>query len=291
MSLVTACPSCGVLFKVAPDQLLISEGWVRCGKCQTVFDAALNLQISSKVPKEVPQIDGVLAQSPALEVAAQEVSLDNAQVLLVSLDASNETPLEPSAPAANPVPDVTPSDEPLGFKFPVNEPVSVQPRPSPGRWLWLAKILYLFAPLLLLALALQVVLFERNEILSREPKAKPWLVALCKPLGCHLEMLKRIQSIVIDSSTFSKISTDIYQLTLVLKNTSTVDLQLPSVELTLINSLDQPLLRRVFSVDELDVQSRTLLSLSELPLTFSFAIKAGELPDRVPGYRVLVFYP
>jgi predicted Zn finger-like uncharacterized protein len=291
MSLVTACPSCGVLFKVAPDQLLISEGWVRCGKCQTVFDAASSLQISPKVAKESPPIDGELVRSPALKIAVRVVNSDAAQGVDIRLDASIQTPLEPSAPAANPVPDVTPSDEPLGFKFAVNEPVSVQPRPSPGRWSWLVKVLYLFIPLLLLALALQVILFERNEILAREPSAKPWLAELCKPFGCHLETLKRIQSIVIDSSTFSKISTDFYQLTLVLKNSAATDLQLPSVELTLINSLDQPLLRRVFSGDELYVQSNTLRSLSELPLSFSFAINAGELSDRVTGYRVLVFYP
>jgi hypothetical protein len=160
---------------------------------------------------------------------------------------------------------------------------------------WLQQLihatLYLLPLLLLVTLLLQVFLFERNEIASREPRAKPWLLALCAPFNCHLETLKNIQSIVIDSSTFTKIRPDIYQLTLVLKNQSTADLHLPSVEVTLINSLDQPLLRRVFRVDELNVQSRTLLATSELPLSFSFAIRAGELSDRVAGYRLLIFYP
>jgi predicted Zn finger-like uncharacterized protein len=44
MSFITQCPSCETQFKVAPDQLNISEGWVRCGQCQHVFDASLNLQ-------------------------------------------------------------------------------------------------------------------------------------------------------------------------------------------------------------------------------------------------------
>lgn len=39
MSLITCCPSCGTKFRVVADQLRISEGWVRCGRCQEVFDA------------------------------------------------------------------------------------------------------------------------------------------------------------------------------------------------------------------------------------------------------------
>ena len=40
MSLATRCPSCGTVFRVVLDQLRISEGWVRCGRCNAVFDAA-----------------------------------------------------------------------------------------------------------------------------------------------------------------------------------------------------------------------------------------------------------
>lgn len=32
------------MFKVVPDQLRMSEGWVRCGRCGEVFDASLSLQ-------------------------------------------------------------------------------------------------------------------------------------------------------------------------------------------------------------------------------------------------------
>jgi predicted Zn finger-like uncharacterized protein len=32
------------MFKVVPDQLRISEGWVRCGHCAEVFDASANMQ-------------------------------------------------------------------------------------------------------------------------------------------------------------------------------------------------------------------------------------------------------
>ena len=39
MSLATRCTSCGTAFRVVQDQLKVSEGWVRCGRCNAVFSA------------------------------------------------------------------------------------------------------------------------------------------------------------------------------------------------------------------------------------------------------------
>ncbi|WP_290644092.1 DUF3426 domain-containing protein [Aquabacterium sp.] len=39
MSLATRCTHCGTIFKVVQDQLKVSEGWVRCGRCNEVFNA------------------------------------------------------------------------------------------------------------------------------------------------------------------------------------------------------------------------------------------------------------
>jgi predicted Zn finger-like uncharacterized protein len=43
MSLATRCVHCGTIFRVVQDQLKVSEGWVRCGRCQQVFNAMENL--------------------------------------------------------------------------------------------------------------------------------------------------------------------------------------------------------------------------------------------------------
>jgi predicted Zn finger-like uncharacterized protein len=39
MSLATRCTACGTIFRVVQDQLKVSEGWVRCGRCQETFNA------------------------------------------------------------------------------------------------------------------------------------------------------------------------------------------------------------------------------------------------------------
>ena len=55
MSLIARCPACGTLFRVVPDQLKISDGWVRCGQCGEVFDANQTLQ----------QVESMAPASPA----------------------------------------------------------------------------------------------------------------------------------------------------------------------------------------------------------------------------------
>ncbi|WP_422012793.1 zinc-ribbon and DUF3426 domain-containing protein [Roseateles sp.] len=39
MSLATRCTACGTIFRVVEDQLRVSDGWVRCGRCAEIFDA------------------------------------------------------------------------------------------------------------------------------------------------------------------------------------------------------------------------------------------------------------
>ena len=43
MSLATRCNACGTVFRVVPDQLKVSDGWVRCGRCSAVFNAQASL--------------------------------------------------------------------------------------------------------------------------------------------------------------------------------------------------------------------------------------------------------
>jgi predicted Zn finger-like uncharacterized protein len=53
MSLATRCSSCGTVFRVVQDQLKVSEGWVRCGRCNEVFNALEGLfDLGRDLPSE-----------------------------------------------------------------------------------------------------------------------------------------------------------------------------------------------------------------------------------------------
>lgn len=55
MSLATRCTACGTIFRVVQDQLKVSEGWVRCGRCDAVFSAMEGLfDLERDAPPEWP---------------------------------------------------------------------------------------------------------------------------------------------------------------------------------------------------------------------------------------------
>ncbi|HZV62965.1 MAG TPA: zinc-ribbon and DUF3426 domain-containing protein [Methylophilaceae bacterium] len=59
MSLITSCPQCLTNFRVTQEQLAASNGKVRCGKCQQVFDALSRL---GEAPKD--RVEEQLVPSP-----------------------------------------------------------------------------------------------------------------------------------------------------------------------------------------------------------------------------------
>lgn len=78
MSLATRCPACHTVFRVVQDQLRVSEGWVRCGQCQEVFNALETLfDLGDAAPEEAQ------AQAPADEPApiADDAPLDAGEVI------------------------------------------------------------------------------------------------------------------------------------------------------------------------------------------------------------------
>ncbi|MBC8056514.1 MAG: zinc-ribbon domain-containing protein [Rhizobiales bacterium] len=86
MSLATRCTACGTVFRVVQDQLKVSEGWVRCGRCNEVFNALEGL---FDLERDTPP------DSPAGTPAFAEATVDPT----------------PSPPAALPVPKSTDESE------------------------------------------------------------------------------------------------------------------------------------------------------------------------------------
>jgi len=55
MSLATRCTACGTIFRIVEDQLRVSDGWVRCGRCAEIFDAReLLFDIERETPPAWP---------------------------------------------------------------------------------------------------------------------------------------------------------------------------------------------------------------------------------------------
>nr|WP_316640801.1 zinc-ribbon and DUF3426 domain-containing protein [uncultured Roseateles sp.] len=73
MSLATRCTACGTVFRVVQDQLKVSEGWVRCGRCAEVFDAREQLfDLEREAPPPWPR-----PAEPEPEPEPLDIALDD----------------------------------------------------------------------------------------------------------------------------------------------------------------------------------------------------------------------
>jgi predicted Zn finger-like uncharacterized protein len=81
MSLSTRCPSCDTQFRLVPDQLKISHGWVRCGQCAEVFDASQRLiELADDEPSQLaaPPVGNASSQAPTSPPTSEQQATENA---------------------------------------------------------------------------------------------------------------------------------------------------------------------------------------------------------------------
>ena len=311
MSLITRCPACHTMFKVVRDQLRISDGWVRCGHCDEIFDAAAHLQ--DAVPRTSFPAAAPDAEEPAPQAIAPEtdtlVSADSElregasasePVLSIEVPDSGawaETMVVDGRDAGQPAIDAVPAApdecetaeaEPSVLPSFMREiPASAVAPPGARR-----RVGYAVAAVMLtLLMAVQVLVHERDRLAGSAPALRPLLENLCALLQCSVAPLKQIESVQIDSAAFAKMRPEVYRLSLTLKNTASTDLALPAIELSLTDTQDQPVLRRVILAGELGLSGETLVAGAEATVSLTLGVKAPDGTEQFAGYRVLAFYP
>jgi len=163
---------------------------------------------------------------------------------------------------------------------------------------------------LLAVLLLQIAMFQRSTFAVTQPWASPGLQALCGFLSCEISPPQQIESVIIDSSSFNKLANDAYRLKVVIRNTGTIPLAMPSLELTLTDTQDHALIRRVMTPAELGARAGTLAAGAEFSGELTLTLQNPEAaanasaassasassPNaasvlRIAGYRILAFYP
>ena len=303
MSLITRCPVCQTLFKVVPDQLRISEGWVRCGQCDEAFDAPLHL-VQSSVLGNVETVLQKAKASPEEALLQQETFATpadanaNADAMMVGSDfagdlSETEPPQQVQPAKTSPL-----LREAFGDLEPDSHPATTEVSflrharaPAAGSSLYMRVAWAFLSFLLALGLAGQIVLQERDRIAAFEPDLQPWLQVICDRLNCKLLPWRKIEMLVIDSSAFTRVLDDSYRLSLTLKNMATVPVGMPALELTLTDTLDQPVIRRIISINEINGGSDAIAAGMEFPVVVTVAVNPGGGGDRIAGYRLLAFYP
>jgi len=147
------------------------------------------------------------------------------------------------------------------------------------------------ALVLMAVLAAQYAVQERNRLAALHPQLAPVLRALCRPVGCSIGPLQRIDAIAIDSSAFNKLRPEAYRLSVTLKNQGAAAVAMPALELTLTDAQDQPVLRRVLAPRELGATLDVIAGNGEWSGVVSLTVAANGNAERIAGYRLLAFYP
>ena len=144
---------------------------------------------------------------------------------------------------------------------------------------------------LLLLLFLQVMTTFRNPLAAQFPQWKPTLVALCKLSGCQVDLPAQIEALAIEQGELQTIKEQTFSYVSLLRNQSRSVQAWPSIELTLNDANDKPLLRRVIAPRDylpanIDV-SQGFAPRSEQTIKLYFAL------DQLTasGYHIAIFYP
>jgi predicted Zn finger-like uncharacterized protein len=208
--------------------------------------------------------------------------------------------LPPELQDSEPIPDSTPG---AMMTAPAPLPSFVAQAQSAARWRspGMRALLSLVALVLLALLAVQLALHQRDALAAMQPQTKPWLQRLCQQMGCQVQAFKHIEAVVLDSSSFNKINksdspaearTPSYRLLITLKNTSSISVALPHIELSLQDSQEQTVLRRVLSPADLGAQKPELAAGQEFSGNAAMQVDVTQIDgQRVSGYRVITFYP
>lgn len=274
--LTTRCPDCSTAFRVTPEQLKTRAGKVRCGHCNMVFNALETL------------VDAAPAPIPA-EPAPRSAETEEPPAGIAGPDRETH-----SAEAAPPVPGEEGEGESETIRAEsVDIPTAGIPKEpaSPPRW---RPFAWGMVSLLALGLLLiQAAYFFRAELAVSEPDMRPFLEALCEMLDCDIPLPRKAELVGIEASDLhpDPQRMPLLVLSATLKNRAPFIQDYPHLELTLTDTLDQPLLRRVLAPPDYLVQGTDARAgfAANGELTLTLWLDATE--TGASGYRLYLFYP
>ena len=289
MSWITRCPACGTTYKVVPDQLKIAQGWLRCGQCQHAFDSTGvvlawpdDAFTSSADSLGKDTAEGVGERVLIDELLKQEdrSSTDPVMTAVASFEEALST-FKPLPPSPVPVPVPSALSAALDASDPSEALLQVaQNQRSRSRLVaWGAVVLWV-------ALALQWLWIERQALAARQPAVGSAWHAVCRVLGCEVGLLQVRDGVVIDNSSLTP-NEGGFLLSWSVRNATPQPLQMPALELTLLDAQDKALVRRVFLAPQLDAP-KSLASGQVWEGQLHLEPEDGLSPS---GYRLLSFYP
>ncbi len=295
MSLAARCPACGTVFRVVQDQLRVSEGWVRCGRCAEVFNAIESLvdldADAAARPAARPQRSERVLEDLARVGSGVDIEVAADAATAGAAPAAASEPLRPDPPAADD-PGLDDDEPPVAGAAPAAAvaPDFVKRAERAARWRHPAVRAALALVGLLAAAGLvgQATLEYRDWVAVQWPFARPWLEQACAPLGCRVGAPRAIDGLAVESSGLVRVEgSPNYRLSVVLRNRTAIAVATPSIDLTLTDSQGAVIARRVLGTAELGSTQTSVAPRSDLSMQATLVATERA----VSGYTIEIFYP
>ncbi|EXI65351.1 MAG: family finger-like domain protein [Candidatus Accumulibacter adjunctus] len=321
----TCCPTCQTVFRVTPEQLRLRAGKVRCGQCRAVFNAIDNLvdgeshASSPAAPaKATPAVTVApsAARASARTEPAPSLAGEAAAMPVVAGFSTAGAAIDHATPSS-PTPTI---DEPAlaadesrsaerrlpdaatGDRSPAGDGAGL-----PGSSQWLGEMprapvsaersvrtTFVVAAVLLASLLLGQLLFHlRGSIAISMPVLRPALKALSAVFGSEIPLPREAALVSIESSDLQADPGRDKRLVLqaTLRNRASWAQAYPALELTLTDTRDKVVARRVLLPEEYlspaAIEEGSFAPNAEIEVKLWLEAQQIE----AAGYRLYVFYP
>lgn len=306
--LATRCTACGTTFRVVPDQLRVSGGYVRCGRCSEVFNALEEL-----VDLETGERKGGLELDPggASVVGDGRGFQQDAELEIAHPAPRPGTQAKPAAPEPPaPAPFAGRHADPMATtQAPESSSFAPDSIPGPGagdapsfvvsadraaRWRTprMRGALLLLAGLGLLGLAGQAGYEYRDLIAARYPGTRPLMETACAAAGCRVEAARSIEGLSVESSGLVRVEkSSLYKLQVAMRNRAGMDLAVPALDVTLTDIQGRIISRKVLKLADLGTPQATIPAGQELSVQATLQAQGEAAAQPFAGYTIELFYP
>ncbi len=309
MNYITSCPICETQFLLSTEHLKAHRGKVQCGHCEHIFNAKNRLtEISDDIHSpaeyqasiEAPDNDSLppINEKPIGEMLNVALGAVPNLDYLDDLDAdkkSNDNYTNDdyignanieSQPNNIKIYDVNQINAPIYIDDLSTNPNFEKPKTKIIFWLVLLGLM------LAILAGLQSVYYMRTNIAADYPQFKPYLVQACAALNCEINLPKNLDFFALDDSDMQEDyeHKDVIKFSSLLINNAPYAQTFPNIELTLTDTADQPVLRRVIKPSEYLLSSANAANgiNSREEMRINLSINVADLA--VAGYRVLLVY-
>ncbi|MEQ1598490.1 MAG: zinc-ribbon and DUF3426 domain-containing protein [Methylotenera sp.] len=292
MNYITSCPACETQFLLTKEQLKAHRGKVQCGNCEHIFNAKNRLtEISDDIHSAAEYQASIEAQGNEASQNTEEIPMS--EVLNVVLESvpnlENLESIQPDNPYVDEI--VIEAEE----IYEVETPAVIEDLTANSKFHPKTKLniwLLLFSLLLALLAGLQSIYAARTKIAAEYPQFKPYLVQACVLLKCEIDLPKNLDFFTIDDSDMQEDETheNVINFSSLLINNAPYAQAYPNIELTLTDTSDQPVLRKIIKPAEYLTSAANVAAgiTSRDEVRINLAINVTDLT--VAGYRVLLVY-